>query len=187
MALSDDFELLTRSSHDAAAFRVLFDRWSIRIEGFFRRRTGDADDALDLTAEAFASLWLSRERVEDRFDGDIGPWLYGICRNVLRRSARSKQIESRALERLGETNPSGRHVTPAADQWLEGLDEDLADALRTLASAQATAVLLRVAHDLGYDDVADALGVSSTAARIKVSRGLSTLRARLDKGGPRHD
>jgi RNA polymerase sigma-70 factor, ECF subfamily len=174
-----DFELLVRSSSDAAAFRQLYDRYSGPLEAFFRLRTGGTDDALDLTAETFAAAWLSRDRVEDRFDGYIGPWLFGIGRNVLRRSARSAAIEHRALDRLGVALPSERAEAPTRADWLDGLDEDLAAALAALPRAHALAVVLRVVEGLPYDDVGAALGVSPMAARIKVSRGLATMRARL--------
>jgi RNA polymerase sigma-70 factor (ECF subfamily) len=40
-------------------------------------------------------------------------------------------------------------------------------------------VRLRVIDDLDYDHVADALGTTPTAARVRVHRGLAALRTRL--------
>ena len=41
--------------------------------------------------------------------------------------------------------------------------------------------MLRFAGDLDYDGVADALGTSPQAARVRVHRALTTLRQRLAK------
>ena len=68
--------------------------------------------------------------------------------------------------------------------WLDGLDEEVEAALSALPPAQRRAVELRVIHDQDYAVVAAELGCSTTAARIKVSRGLSGLRARLDPTQP---
>jgi len=63
------------------------------------------------------------------------------------------------------------------DTWLEGLDE----ALDELPDSQRRAIELRVLEDKAYEDVAAALGTSPAAARVRVHRGLSALRARLGR------
>jgi DNA-directed RNA polymerase specialized sigma24 family protein len=62
--------------------------------------------------------------------------------------------------------------------WLDGLDESVDEALDALPMSQRTAVLQRAAGK-DYAAIATDLGVSPIAARIKVSRSLSSLRAAL--------
>jgi RNA polymerase sigma-70 factor (ECF subfamily) len=52
-------------------------------------------------------------------------------------------------------------------------------AFERLPPGQRRAVELRVLDDLGYEDVARALGSSEASARTRVCRGLSTLRRTL--------
>jgi RNA polymerase sigma-70 factor, ECF subfamily len=70
-------------------------------------------------------------------------------------------------------------TSPAAaapdETWADGADE----LLNALPESQREAVRLRVIEDLDYDRVADALGTSPTAARVRVHRGLEALRHRL--------
>ncbi len=57
--LTDD-ELL--SSNDPEAFGVFYDRHVKALLGYFARRTYDAEEAADLTAETFASALVARRR-----------------------------------------------------------------------------------------------------------------------------
>ena len=101
------------------------------------------------------------------------------CRGWKRRDPiRRQQAESRARKRLGVPR------TAVEDSDLERI-EQLADfrpvraavqeALSRLPPALSSAVVLRVANDLPYPDVAQRLGCSEKAARVRVSRALRRL------------
>jgi RNA polymerase sigma-70 factor (ECF subfamily) len=156
MTQPTDAELLAAARTDAAAFRRFYDRYADRVYGYHLRRTREREAAHDLTAETFAQAWVARTRFRDRLDGTAGPWLFAIARNVLVSSVRRGRLERTACARLGlpveaATEPDG--------SWLDGLDEAL--------------------DELAYDDVARELGTSTEAARVRVHRGLQTLRLRL--------
>lgn len=96
---------------------------------------------------------------------------------MLLASVRRRSLERAACERLGvferlEREPA--QVEPA-EAWLDGLDEAFDD----LPESQREAIRLRVVADLDYDGVADALGTTPSAARVRVSRGLAALRRRI--------
>ena len=174
-----DSELLTAADHDAAAFRELYDRYAERIHAFFVARTHDRDAALDLTAETFAQMWRSRHRFEDRCGGTIGPWVFAIARHTLVRSVRAGVIATRAREALKLDLTTTPAMAPPSDAWLSGLDDEIADALASLPDGQRRAVTLRILEGREYDDVASAMDCSPTAVRIKVSRGLHSVRQHL--------
>ena len=175
--MRSDAALIAAARTDARAFRELYDRYSERVLGYHLRRTRDEDAAHELTSETFAQAWLVRMRFRDECDGTAGPWLFGIARNVLLMSVRRRRLEAAARERLG----LHADAAPAEEAWLDGLDE----ALDALPEAQREAIRLRVVDDLTYDDVAVALGTTPAAARVRVHRGLSALRARLTKEAAR--
>ncbi len=168
-----DAELIAAARTDAAAFRSLYDRYAARVLRYHERRTHDADAAHDLTAETFAQAWLARGRFRDEAGGSAGPWLFAIARHVLLASVRKRTLEQTAARRLG-IELSGTAAEPE-EAWLDGLDEALAD----LPETQREAIRLRVVDDLAYDQVAASLGTSPEAARVRVHRGLATLRNRL--------
>jgi len=173
-----DAALLAAAREDPDAFRVLYRRHAERLHGYFRRRSGDPQAALDLTAETFARAWIARARFEDRASGSAAPWLFGIAHHVLVSSARQGAIERSAIERLGMQEGLDRlHGAPAAlpdEHWLDGADE----LLDTLPPAQREAVRLRVLDGLDYELVARELGTTRSTARVRVHRGLAALRTR---------
>ena len=181
MTTTTDAELLAAARTDPGAFRTLYDRYAARVLRYHERRTSDADAAHDLTAETFAQAWLSRGRFRDKAGGSAAPWLFAIARHVLLASVRKRALEQSACRRLG-VELSGREIEPE-ERWLDGLDEALAE----LPARQQEAIRLRVVDDLAYDRVADRLGTTPQAARVRVHRGLATLRHRLshDPGSTR--
>ena len=96
------------------------------------------------------------------------------ARHVLLASVRKRALEQRACRRLGLELGGGAPAAPE-EAWLDGLDE----ALDELPPGQREAIRLRVVEDLTYDGVADALGTTPQAARVRVHRGLAALRHRL--------
>jgi RNA polymerase sigma-70 factor (ECF subfamily) len=171
--LRTDAELLAAAGEDASAFRELYDRYCERIHRFQLGRTRDRDAALDLTAETFAQVWLSRDRFRDLADGSAAPWIYAIARHVLVASVRKGRLEEQARMQLGLI----RSEAPAepSSLWVEGLDEAFAD----LPPELRQAIELRIVDDLPYAEVAAAIGTTSGAARVRVHRGLNALRERL--------
>jgi len=177
-----DAELLMASGHDAAAFRVLYERWAQRLLGFFYRRTFDAEAAADLVAETFAVAYLKRRRFVDMGAPD-GAWLFGIARRELGRYRRRRRVEMRALAKLGAARP------PLDDESVARIDElvditayrsELDAALGRLTAKQRAAVRLRVVEDRTYPEVAEMLGCSEGAARVRVHRGLGRLAESLE-------
>jgi RNA polymerase sigma-70 factor (ECF subfamily) len=171
-----DAQLLSAAASDPHAFRELYERHAGRIHRFHLGRTRDQEAALDLTAETFAQAWFSRSRFRDRANGSAAPWLFAIARNVLVSSVRRTQLERSARERLGVR--SDDTIDPAPDErWLDGLDE----ALAALSKDELEAVQLRIVAELSYDELGRRTGTTAGAARVRVHRGLATLRQRLLK------
>ena len=180
--MESDAQLIHLAADDPDAFRQLYDRYAHRLHRFFARRAGDEDVALDLTAETFAQAWVSRRRFRDRAAGSAAPWLFAIARHVLLASVATRRVERTMLERLQVDWRAPTTEPEPSERWLEGLDADLEEALGALPAPQRQALELRVLDDLGYAELAERVGCSSVAARIRVSRGLANLRARLEGG-----
>ncbi len=175
--MTTDAELIHAARSDPRAFRDLYERYAERLYRFHLGRSRDAVAAHDLTAETFAQAWLGRTRFRDEAGGSAGPWLFGIARNVLSASVRRGRLERAACTRLGILERLDREPATAEpdESWLDGLDEALAE----LPESQQDALRLRFADDLPYDELADTLGTTPQAARVRVHRGLSALRLRL--------
>ncbi len=173
--VATDAELIRAAQSDAEAFGELYRRHSRAIGSWFAARTPRI--AGELTAETFAQAALSLKRFRDEVDGSAAPWLYGIARNILRRSLERERVETAARRRLGIPIRSYDADLDLVDERLdaEKLRPALGAALERLPPGQREAVELRIVHALSYGEVAGSLGRSEVAARIRVTRGLNSL------------
>ena len=167
-----DAQLIRRARHDPEALAELYVRYRTPLYAWFRARAPESP-ASELTAELFAQAALALGRFRDEAGGSAAPWLYGIARNLLRRHYERGRVEDAARRRLGMPVRSYE-----LDLESVALREELASALRELPEGQREAVGLRIVGELPYDVVAAELGITETAARLRVMRGLAKL-ARL--------
>ena len=174
---SSDADLLRRARRDSAAFASCMTDMPAGTHAFHRRRSRDPGAAMELTAETFAQAWLSRERYVDHAEGTAAPWLFGIARNVLAASVRKRAVERAAQERLtlGLSPALPRTVD---ETWLDGLDDDLNTALAELPDGSAAPSSSDLV-DQAYEAVARELDCTPETARVRVHRGLRSIRQRL--------
>jgi RNA polymerase sigma factor (sigma-70 family) len=174
--LSDEQLLAARGSYEFALF---YRRHARDLLAYFARRVRHAETAADLTAETFAAAIIARER----FNPERGPaaaWLYGIAAHKLTDYQRRGRLEDRARRELGMTR---RGVTAADVVEIEALGRDVvADMLAPLPAEQRAAVAAHVLDETPYEELAEQAGVTTSAIRHRVSRGLRALRNQLDQG-----
>ena len=173
-----DEELLGTPGRDA--FGLFYDRHARAVLEYFARRTRDPEAAADLTAETFAAAIIARRRFRP------GPlpasaWLFGIARHKLADFERRGRAEDRALRRLRAQRPR----LGEEDAQLVALmaDEVSMQLLSDLPVDERRAIEAHVLEGLEYGEIAAAAVITEPAARMRVSRGLQRLRARM--GGQR--
>lgn len=178
-----DADLLRATPTDPSSFCELYDRYVGRIYEWLESRAGDPDVAMDLTAECFAKALLSVEQFEDRGGGSAAPWLFTIAGNLLRDWGRRQRAETSARRRLGMPIREDGHNDETQEIIDRLSDESLrADVRREVANLpndQRQALELRVVAELPYLEVARRLGCSPGAARVRVSRAVQSIYARI--------
>jgi RNA polymerase sigma-70 factor (ECF subfamily) len=159
----------------------LVERYQKAIYNMMYRMTGCQQNALDLSQDTFIKAYeqLHRFRKGSRFF----PWLYtiglNISRNFLRRdkSSRNVPIESWEPCSVGD----GYQVNE--ERLCAHLDlERLEASLLRLPPDYREAILLRYREELSLEDVATALNISLSGAKMRVHRGLRKLRVLMENG-----
>jgi RNA polymerase sigma factor (sigma-70 family) len=167
-----DEELLQIGLEDARALGVFYDRYEDAMLVFFRRASGRADLAADLTAEVFAAQFRPEL-------GSARSWLFGIARHQLAQAWRRRRVEADARRRMG------MEPIMLSDDDLQRIDELLCDRrsltlLAELPRDQRSAVIGRVLDERDYAELAGELECSEMVVRQRVSRGLRAMRSRLE-------
>ena len=172
-----DGELLVATASDPEAFGLFYRRHVRGMLSFFRRRVGSAELALDLTAETFAAALESSPRYEPRPEPARG-WLYGIAWNKLNEAIRAGRAEDRARRSLGMAPIS------LTDEGIERIEAacgaDAVELLEGLPAEQREAVRARVIEGREYRTIAAELECSESVVRKRVSRGVRSIRARME-------
>ncbi len=180
----EDGDALIAAGRDPEAFGVFYDRNQQRVMAFFYRRTFCAHTSAELCAETFAQALGSLRRF-DPLMGTGRSWLFGIAGNLHKQWLRRGVVRERARLRLGIATPQ------LSEDDLEQIDnlvdttelrDGLRGALAQLSPSVRDAVLLRVALELPYEEVARTLGCSVGAARVRVARGLNSLGDLMEAG-----
>lgn len=172
-----DAELLAAGAREPEAFGVFYQRHEQRIVGYFRQRVASAELAADLTAETFAAALLARPRYKAG-KGPAVAWLFGIAHNVLRMSLRRGRVEQKARKRL---DMPPLDLTDDLIERIDALRGEATALLAELPAEQREAIKARVLDERDYTDIGRDLRCSPAVVRKRVSRGLDTLRHRLEE------
>ncbi|HWT92583.1 MAG TPA: sigma-70 family RNA polymerase sigma factor [Solirubrobacteraceae bacterium] len=179
-----DAALLAAVGERPEAIGVVYERWAPVLHARLVRQTGDGVLASEVVAETFAQALLHAGRFRDPGDGSAGPWLHGIATNVLHRAWRRNAVDARARRRLGlaERVVADDHADGAAERAsAEARRAALERALASVPADQRAAVELRVVEGLEYAEIAERLGVKAATARVRVFRGLTALKAAMER------
>ena len=188
METSDEALCERVARQDQAAFDLLVERYQQRAYRLAWSILRDAEDARDVSQEAFIRLYQTAGSFAGR--ARFSTWFYRILVNISldhRRKQRWwRQVfarEERADE--GEGSSLDDQPAPALDPG-EVLDQARAmtqvwDAAAQLSPQQRAALALQVQDDLSMKEIAAVLGCSEATARVHLHRALSSLRRTLRK------
>lgn len=144
------------------------------------RLTGNAQDAEDLTQDAFIRVFKSLDRYKP---GTFEGWMHRIVTNLFLDQVRRKaRIRMDALPEDQERLASG-HRGPEQVVVGETFDPVLQRALDNLPPDYRAAVVLCDIEDLTYEQVGRILGIKMGTVRSRIHRGRAALRAELAAGG----
>ena len=136
-----------------------------------------ADVAFDLTAETFAAALQAVPRYEPR-PQPAQAWLFAIARNTLSEAQRRGRVHDRARRALA-MQPIALDEHDVENLELLG-EQPAVEAVAELPPDQREAVLARHVAEQPYAVIAERLGCSESVVRQRVSRGLKTVRSRLE-------
>jgi RNA polymerase sigma factor (sigma-70 family) len=170
---SDEELMLAVADGDSRAFDALYERHSPTVYGFVCRMVKNTALAEDLLQTTFLSVLRSKDRYEPGMK--VVPWLVTIAANAARDSLRRQQRHAVPVDDVSALDMGTVEQAPSDP----GLRRKLEWALAALPAQQREAVVMHKVHGLSFDDIAESLGVTSTAARIRAHRGYERLRELL--------
>lgn len=174
-------------SEPAAAFsRFVHPHWR-RLHLVARRYAASDHDARDLVQETALRAWADFSANDAR--GYSGSWLYVILRNVAAEWARQArrrvtlvpydQQELTSLSAIDPGEPSAPLPAFSEADFREFLDAKIVSAFDSLEPAFREVVLLSVAGELTYREIAEVLDCPIGTVMSRMARARCALRQRL--------
>jgi RNA polymerase sigma-70 factor (ECF subfamily) len=181
-----DGEGMVRAAHAAGqssqALTHLMNLYGDQVYNYCLSMLRSPEDAADALQTAFKQVFVALPELQPRTT--YKAWVLGIARNrcldLLRRRRRWGRLliqDSEGVDRASEVAPPD----PASDAGR--LRTALEDCMHRLDAASRDCLLLRFQQELSYEQVARLRSGTSGAIRVRVSRGLASLRSCLRKKG----
>jgi len=177
-------ELVARAREgDQEAFEELVRATYADTYTLAKRLTGNEEDARDVVQESYLRAYKGLKRF--RGDAQFTTWLYRITANCAnthmgkRSRRRTEPLPEDVV--LIDTNPE-RDPAARADASL--LRDRLETALDDLPPKLRSVVVLRDVYDLPHEAIAAELGISESAAKVRLHRARRKLRENVFPGRP---
>lgn len=165
--LLEAVEALQKGS--AEAFHILYNNYSPKVYRFCLRMLTDPELAKDAFQETFIKVYENRSSFRGN---NFAAWLFTIARNTCLNYIRSKKEQETFDEVYHDTGSNENVIDPALKMQID-------KAIQTLPVPMREALILREYEDFSYQEIADALGIDLSLAKVRVHRARLILRKLL--------
>ncbi|HXK18316.1 MAG TPA: RNA polymerase sigma factor [Polyangiaceae bacterium] len=162
---------------DDAAFGEVYDALAPRLYGYLLRQTREAARAEDLLQQTLLQIHSARGRF---FPGaELMPWAFAIARRLMIDGYRKKKREAQLVEEGAPEAPTaaGTDDLLHRKRLLQALDAEVSK----LPEAQRVAFELTRREGLSLREVAEVLGTTVMAVKLRLHRAQLALRAGVGK------
>ncbi len=158
------------------AFETLVRQFQGDVYAWIVRIVRDPGIAEDLTVETLGRIYQARHRF--RPDGNFSAWARRIATNLALDHLRRKRPEQAPVEEPA-AGPQPDHLL------LRETREKIQESFGRLPAKLRVAAILALVEERPYDEIADALGTSVGAVKLRVFRAVRILRQQLSGLGVR--
>lgn len=143
-------------------FQDLYETYAADVYRFTLWLTGDRAEAEDITSETFIRAWVRHSKIRTE---TLKAYLFTISRNIYLQHMRKRknQVVLEDIYPDPAPGPDRQTESQLIILWVQGI-------LRTLPEIDRAAFVLRVRHELPYEEIARVLDLSLTATKVKVYR-----------------
>ena len=143
-------------------FNELYDLYANEVYKFSYWLSGDRFEAEDITSETFVCVWTRFNSIRTE---TLKAYLFTIARNIYLKKLRKGKKQVALNDALPDGNPEPEKLVESRLEL-----QRVQSALLKLSEMDRSAFILRVQHELPYAEISRILGISLTAAKVKVHR-----------------
>ena len=159
-----------RGAFDEIVRRTYVDTYTLAV-----RLTATEEDARDVVQESYLRAWKGIRRF--RGDAQFSTWMYRITANTAA-TVSGKRRRQRTVHLDDVADPVETEVALHPELATENTElmGRLSAALDVLPPRLKVLVMLKDVYGLSHEDIAEELGISVTAAKVRLHRGRKRMR-----------
>jgi RNA polymerase sigma-70 factor (ECF subfamily) len=182
MQVSDEHRwsalMVSAQAGDESDYRQLLRELADVIHRFLRSRFGDHDFIEDCVQEALIAVHQARHTYDPQ--RSFRPWLFAIVRHKAIDTLRKQRTREKVTDRF----KSDQEVFfQAHDQSSSEIESSEGDLLASLSAQHREVLVLTKIMGHSIAEVADKLGISESAVKVRVHRAIRSLRQSLARDG----
>jgi len=143
-------------------FQDLYESYASEVYRFSLWLAGDSLEAEDITSETLIRAWAHNSKIRTE---TLKAYLFTISRNIYLQHQRKRRHQTVLEDVHPDPAPGPEKQTESQHQL-----QKIRGVLQALPECDRTAFVLRVLHDLSYEEIARILELSLSAAKVKVYR-----------------
>ena len=173
-SLSDNALMLKVKSGEVDKLGLLYERYKKMLLGFFFKMNHDLEASEDLVQNVFVRILKYKHTFTG--SGKFSTWMYHLARNMYfdqykknKKNAKNIDVDSVSYKLLDENNID--------DQMYQNEQQlQLKRALCELRPEKRELLILSRYQELKYHEIAEVVGISEGAVRVKIHRTLKELK-----------
>ena len=168
---------------DRQAYALLVEEYKTPIYSLAYRMTRNSQDAEDLAQETFLRAFNQLFRYDTK--RSFFTWLYTISLNIIRNHLKKNSNRRRDDFRHGEktfgmvdfdAKQVALQESRDKDEWHKEREEEMESCLQKLSPELRELLILRFYQGLSFEVISEITGLSLSAIKMRVYRGLEKLR-----------
>jgi RNA polymerase sigma-70 factor (ECF subfamily) len=170
--------LLSGLAGDARAYHDFLQALSVHLRGFLRRRLNRwPDEVEDLVQEALLAVHNQRHTYDA--DAPLTAWVHAIAKYKLIDWLRRREGREMLNDPLTDATEQAAELFSSADADAAEARRDLTVLLAQLPAQQRVSIVHTKVEGLSVRETADLTGMSESAVKVAVHRGLKALAAKM--------
>jgi len=174
---------------DIDAFEELVARYQKYVFNIVYQHLGDPGEVEDAAQEIFLRIFKSIRRF--RGTSSLETWIYRIALNYVRSFCRRRKLLGRLFvqppARTGEghsfdvvSSLAADTLDPAATAEHRRLAEEIVEVVNQLSPLYREVLIMREIQELGYEEIAEILGVSIGTVKSRIKRARDLVRQKVN-------
>ncbi|MFQ6043483.1 MAG: sigma-70 family RNA polymerase sigma factor, partial [Candidatus Poribacteria bacterium] len=179
-----DSEIIQRIlTGEKEAFSILVRKYQNAIHGLAFHTTQNTHDAEDIAQEVFMEAFHRLPTLKE--PAKFSSWLRAIANNLCVNWVRKRNSQANLEEQLSSRLPSSSYPPPNWGEQGGSADEDTYEALmkvvNTLSEPNRIVIILKHLEGLSNSEIAEFLGISSSAVNVRIHRSMKQLRGKMTR------